>query len=103
MIRLAFLFLTLLIALPAYAAPTFEQIVNGPNGIVAFVDGAVIPLLYIIAFLFFLFGIFRYFFTGGEENRQKGRAFVLWSLIGMIVLFGVWGIVRLLLSFIPVG
>jgi hypothetical protein len=73
------------------------------DGVVKFVDTAVIPLLFALAFLFFLFGIARYFFTGGEENREKGKVFVLWGLVGMFVLFSVWGLVRLLLSLIPVG
>ncbi len=78
---------------------TFADIVN--NGIVPFIDGKVIPLLYALAFLLFTFGVFRYFFTGGDENRETGRTFVLWGLIGFVVLFGVWGIIRLLLSAIP--
>ena len=78
---------------------TFADIVN--NGIVPFIDGNVIPLLYAIAFLMFTFGVFRYFFTGGEEHREKGKAFVLWGMIGFFVLFSVWGIVRVLLSAIP--
>ncbi|MDB5195093.1 MAG: hypothetical protein JWO84_277 [Parcubacteria group bacterium] len=78
---------------------TFADLVNGH--IVPFVDTAVIPLLYVLAFLFFVAGVARYFFTGGEENRQKGKAFVLWGLIGMVAIFGIWGIVRLLLTAIP--
>lgn len=79
-------------------APTFAKVVDG---IVNFVDAYIIPLLYALAFLFFVFGIFRYFFTGGEENREKARPFIVWSLVGMLVIFSVWGIVNLLLSTIP--
>jgi hypothetical protein len=43
----------------------------------------------------------RYFFTGGEENRTVARAFMIWSLVGMVVLFGLWGIVQTLVSIIP--
>lgn len=102
MMRLALLVLASSAALPAFAAaasgPTFADIVY--KAIVPFVDGFVVPSLYILAFLFFLFGLFRYFFTGGEENRQTGKAFVMWGLIGMIAIFGVWGIVQLLLGVI---
>lgn len=80
------------------SGPAFADVVKS---IEAFVDTAIIPLLYILAFLFFVWGVFIYFFTGGEENREKGRGFILWSLVGMVVIFGVWGIVRLLLTLIP--
>ena len=65
------------------------------------VDTAVMPLLYALAFLLFLIGMVRFFFMEGEEGRQKGRVFMLWGMIGFVVLFGVWGIVRLLLSVLP--
>ena len=80
-------------------APSFADWVN--NTVVGFVDGYIIPLLYALTFLLFTFGIFRYFFTGGEENREKGKAFVLWSIIGMAAIFSIWGVVRLLVSVIP--
>ncbi len=80
------------------SGPTFAQLVDR---IVSFVDTAVIPLLYALAFLLFLFGIFRYFFTGGEESREKARPFVMWGLIGFVIIFAVWGIVNLLVSAIP--
>lgn len=75
---------------------SFRQLVN--NGLVPFIDGAIIPLLYALAFLFFLIGVARYAFSYEEENRSKGKAFMLWGIIGFVVLFSVWGIVRLLLS-----
>lgn len=75
---------------------TFQQLVD--DRIVPLVDTAVIPLLYVLAFLFFMFGVVKYFFTGGQENREIARVYIMWSLIGMVVIFGVWGIVRLLLT-----
>ncbi len=78
---------------------TFAQLVNS---IVKLVDTAVMPLLYALAFILFLIGMVRFFFMGGEEARQKGRVFMLWGIIGFVVLFGVWGIVRLFLEVLPV-
>lgn len=66
--------------------------------IVKFVNASIIPLFYTLAFLFFVIGMVRFFFLGGEENREKGRQFMLWSIIGFVVMFSVWGIVRLLLA-----
>lgn len=68
--------------------------------VVPIVDGGIIPLLYALAFLFFLIGMARFFFAYSEENRQKGKQFALWGIIGFVVLFSVWGLVKLLLSVI---
>lgn len=69
--------------------------------IVGLVDGTVIPLLYTLAFIFFLVGMVRFFFMGGEEGRAKGKQFMLWGIIGLAVLFSVWGFVRLFLTILP--
>lgn len=77
---------------------TFAELVYGT--IVPIVDRGIIPFLYAIAFLFFLFGVARFFFSDSEENRKKGKDFALYGIIGFFVLFSVWGIVKLLLSVI---
>jgi len=74
---------------------TFATVVNN---FISFINNSLIPLLFALAFLFFLAGLVRYFFSGGDENRQKGREFALWGMIGLSVLFGVWAIVNLLLA-----
>ncbi len=79
---------------------TFAQLVAQ---IVIIVDKTVVPLIYDLAFILFLIGMVRYFFMGGDEARLKGKQFMLWSIIGFVVLFGVWGIVRLLLTILPSG
>lgn len=70
------------------------------DGIVSFVDSSVIPFLFALAFIFFLIGVARYFFSESDENREKGRQFVVWGLIGLVVLFSIWGIVNLFLALI---
>jgi Type IV secretion system pilin len=84
----------------AFAAKTFAEVVD--TGFVPFFDRFVIPLLYAVLFLLFMFGMVRYFFVGGEENRQKGKVFVVWAIVGMVAVFSVWGIVNLLLSVLAV-
>lgn len=66
--------------------------------IVPLFNDGIIPLLYALAFLFFLVGVVRYFFMGSEENREKGKGMMLWGIIGLAVIFSVWGLVSLLLS-----
>lgn len=79
---------------------TFADIVYGK--IVPIFDNFIIPLLYTLAFLLFMIGMARFFFTGGEENRKKGKEFALWGIIGLFVIFSVWALVQVFLSLIMV-
>lgn len=76
---------------------TFAQLVN--TKIVPF-GNTVIALLYALAFLFFIIGVARLFFSNSEESRQKGRQFAIWGIIALAVLFSVWGLVRALMGVI---
>jgi succinate dehydrogenase/fumarate reductase cytochrome b subunit len=75
---------------------TFATIVGNIENLV---NQSVLPLLFALGFVFFLINIVRYFFIeGGEEGQTKGRKAVLYGLIGLVVLFAVWGIINLLLA-----
>ncbi len=78
------------------SGPTFASFVYG--SIVPVIDGLLIPLMYAVAFMFFLVGMVRLFFSDSEERRSSGKQFALWSVIGFAVLFSVWGLVKVLLS-----
>ena len=73
---------------------------NGSTGIIGAINTVVIPVILALAFAFFVFGVVNYFFIHGtdEKGREEGRSFILWGLLGMVVLFSVWGLVNLLLS-----
>ena len=80
---------------------TFAQYVgSGSTGIIGIINTVIVPVILALAFLVFIWGVIRYFFmSGGEEKkREEGRQFVLWGVLGMVLLFSVWGLVSLLLS-----
>jgi uncharacterized membrane protein YjfL (UPF0719 family) len=96
-----FAFVLATLALPSFAfAASFKELTGS---LVQLVNTAVVPFMYSIAFVCFLIGMVRFFFIGGEENRTKGKQFMLWGIIGFVVLFSVWGIVNLLLTALPSG
>ena len=70
------------------------------NGFIGLLNTVVVPVLFALAFAAFVWGIANYFFfhMGDEKKREEGRIFILWGLIGLVVLFSVWGFVNLLLS-----
>lgn len=57
----------------------------------------VIPLLAVIAFLVFIIGVGRFIrSTGSEAEMKKSKNFLIWGVVGLFVMFTIWGI----LSFI---
>lgn len=68
--------------------------------IIAFIDTYLVPLIFTLAFIVFLWGVFQYFIAGGadEEKREKGKKFVAYGLVGFFVMISVWGLVNLLVS-----
>ena len=80
---------------------TFRQLVgSGDTGVIGFLNTVVVPVIFALAFLVFVWGVVNYFFfsEADENKRVEGRQFILWGVIGMVVLFSVWGLVNLLLS-----
>jgi len=81
---------------------TFAQFIgSGSTGIIGAINTVVVPVIFALAFLVFIYGIVKYFFinNGGDEGKiAEGRQFAMWGILGMVLLFSVWGFVNLLLS-----
>ncbi len=73
---------------------------SGSSGIIGLLNTVVVPVIFAFAFAAFVWGVVNYFFLhGGEEaKREEGRKFVLWGILGMVVLLSVWGFVNIVLS-----
>ena len=69
------------------------------------INSILVPLLMAVAFIFFLWGVFKYFILGSEneEERKTGRQFVLWGVIGFAIILSVWGLVAILLDTFSLG
>lgn len=58
-----------------------------------------IILLFAIAFLYFLWGIFQMVSSAGSEDaREIGRKNMFWGIIGMFIMVSVYGILNIVLS-----
>ena len=80
---------------------TFAQFVgDGSTGVIGAISTSVVPVIFAFAFAAFVWGVMKYFFinVGDEAKREEGRQFVLWGVLGMVVLFSVWALVNILLS-----
>lgn len=103
---LSFSFIVFLVPMIASAQTSGGGKFNGAviggylQGIVTFINSFVIPFIFAIAFIVFIWGIFMYFIAGGanEEQRDKGKQLVFWGIIGFVVMMTMWGIVNLLVA-----
>lgn len=68
--------------------------------ITVFIDRYLIPLLFSLTLVVFIFGVYRYFIEGGgnDEKRKEGRTFLLYGIGGFVVMVAIWGIVNLLVD-----
>jgi uncharacterized membrane protein YfcA len=50
--------------------------------------GVIIPVVFAILFIVFIWGAFYYVIAGGhdEESREKGKALLMYGLIGFVLL-----------------
>lgn len=66
-------------------------------GMILYIINAIlVPLLFAISFIVFLYGIAKtYIFSHGEQAEvEKGHTVILWGIIGFVVMVSVWGLVN---------
>jgi len=66
------------------------------DSIVFFVNYVLVPLLMAVAFIVFLYGVFKYFIWGAdnEDSRKEGKSFVMYGVIGFVIIISLWGLVN---------
>jgi len=75
---------------------TFNSIGDLFNWASCTIIETIIPLLFALATAGFIWGIIRYFLNpDNEEERKKGKSYMMWGLIALFVMISVWGIVNL--------
>lgn len=62
---------------------------------------SLIRIVMILGLVFFFWGTSLFILhSADEEKREDGKKKMLWGIITLAVMFGVWGIIRVLQSFI---
>lgn len=70
------------------------------DSIISIINTIFIPVLIAVAFIVFLWGVYKYFIYHGEEESEKmaGRKYAMWGIIGLAVIFSVWALVNILMG-----
>ena len=58
-----------------------------------------IALMFGLALIYFLWGVFQYYLHGdSEDSRKTGAQHILWGLVGMMIMVSAFGIFHLILG-----
>lgn len=57
---------------------------------------AIIPILIILGILYFVYGVISYVIAGDAEASTKGRDRIIYGIVGLAVIVGMWGLVYIL-------
>jgi len=71
---------------------------NLMNYVTCIIGNSVIPLIFALAVVMFIWGAVQFFIINGgeEEKRTQGKQFMLWGLIALAVMISIWSIVNII-------
>jgi hypothetical protein len=105
-----FFYILLLSAMPLIASAQLTefntQYVSGySNSIIGVINNYLVPVLLALAFIVFLWGVFKNFIWKAEsgEAHTEGSKFVAWGLIGFVVILSLWGLVNVVAVTLGLG
>lgn len=74
----------------------FTSLTGIINWVTCTLINAVVPMLFALAIVGFIWGIIKYFLNpDNEEKKKQGKTFMLWGLIALFVMTSMWGIVKI--------
>lgn len=58
----------------------------------------ILLLLSAAAFVLFIWGVFSFIRNGGDSTkRAEGQSAILWGIVGLVIIFGVFGVINVAL------
>jgi hypothetical protein len=96
--KLGYIVAALLVPGLAFAQAQVNSVQDLGAFVISLINNIGVPVIFALAFIAFIWGVFQYFILGGadEEKKQKGQALMLYGIIGFFVMISVWGLVRIL-------
>jgi uncharacterized membrane protein YidH (DUF202 family) len=65
----------------------------------AFIINPLIVFLIALALAYFLYGVFEFIANGAnDEKKTTGKSHMMWGVIGLTIMMGVWAILGMILS-----
>ncbi|OGG76433.1 hypothetical protein A2950_00830 [Candidatus Kaiserbacteria bacterium RIFCSPLOWO2_01_FULL_55_19] len=92
-------------ALPLVSFAAISNVSDVGTFVISTINNVLVPVLFAVAFMVFLWGAFDVFILGAnsEEVKEKGKNLMLWGLIGFFVMVSIWGLVNILTGTVSFG
>ena len=75
---------------------SLDQFISNANRLIV---NPLIALLFALALMFFLYGVFEFLANSdNEEKKTKGKSHMIWGIIGITIMMGVWTILNIILN-----
>lgn len=76
----------------------FEEFNTTASNITGFINNTLIPLVFAVALLVFIWGMFRFFVMGGhnDDAKKQGKSLMIWATVGFVLMVSIFGIVNLI-------
>jgi len=59
----------------------------------------IIVLLFALASAYFIYGVFQFIVNANnEEKKTEGKNHMLWGIVGLVIMMGVWTLLNLMLN-----
>lgn len=80
----------------AYASESVDQFIFNVNKLII---NPLILLLFALALLFFLYGVFEFISNlDNEEKKTKGKSHMMWGVIGITIMMSVFTLMNIVLN-----
>lgn len=85
-------------ALPLVSFAAINNVSDVGNFIINTINNVIVPVIFAVAFIVFIWGAFSTFILGANSDdvKAKGKNLMLYSLIGFFVMVSIWGLVNML-------
>ncbi len=86
---------SLILPIAVYAIPLQQFLETGLKPIL----NSIVQVLVVLAVFILIFGIFSYITSGGDEEKvKKGRQFIMYGLIGIVLMLTINAIINILVD-----
>lgn len=83
-------------ALNSCTAIQFTNLFNIALWVKCLIGVLVIPGIFTLAFLTFLWGVLKFMRSADQKDKQDSKQYIYMGLIGLFVMVGVWGIIKII-------
>ena len=83
---------------PALAAAQFGEIGKLFSDLTTLINNTLVPLVFGIALIAFLWGMTRWLIWGGsdDESRTKGKNLAIWSVVAFVLMISIFAIANII-------